>query len=79
MTRQDGGYYDLLIGMDSANLRNMRRICGKEAEGKLRLLMDYTPNPRSVADPWYTGDFDATWNDVAEGCAALLSALTKQD
>ena len=76
MTRRDGQYYDLLIGMDAANLRNMRRICGEEAAGKIRLLMDYTPRPRSVADPWYTGDFDATWNDVTEGCAALLASLT---
>ena len=79
MTRQDGGYYDLLIGMDTANLRTMRRICGKEAQGKLRLLMDYTPRPRSVADPWYTGDFETTWRDVTEGCAALLSALTAEN
>ena len=77
VTRRDGQYYDLLIGMDDANCRNMRRLCGPEAEGKIRLLMDYTPRPRSVADPWYTGDFDATWSDVTEGCAALLAALTE--
>ena len=59
--------YDLLIGMDSANLRNMHRICGGDFAGKLHLLMDYTDHPRDVADPWYTGDFEATWQDVLAG------------
>ena len=72
----DYGEYDLLIGMDSANLRNMRRICGGDPDGKLRLLMDYTGRPGDVADPWYTRDFDAAWRDVEEGCRGLLRALT---
>ncbi len=67
--------YDLLIGMDSANLRNMRRICGGDAEGKIHLLLDYTDRPGDVADPWYTRDFEATWRDVEEGCRGLLEAL----
>ena len=75
MTRRDYGEYDLLIGMDSANLRNMRRICGGDPEDKLRLLLDYTHRPGDVADPWYTGDFAATWRDVDEGCRALLAAI----
>ena len=58
--------------MDSANLRNTRRICGGDFAGKLHLLMDYTDHPRDVADPWYTGDFEATWQDVLEGCQGLL-------
>ena len=70
--------YDLLIGMDGANLRNMRRICGGDPDGKLRLLMDYTGRPGEVSDPWYTRDFDATWRDVSEGCRGLLAALTKE-
>ncbi len=69
--------YDLLVGMDGANLRNMRRICGGDPEGKLRLLMDYTSRPGDVADPWYTRDFETTWRDVWEGCQGLLAALTK--
>ena len=77
MTRADYQKYDLLIGMDSWNIRNMLRICGGDREGKIRMLMDYTGHSRSVADPWYTGDFDATWDDVNEGCRALLKALTK--
>ncbi len=67
--------YDLLIGMDSANLRNMRRICGGDAEGKIHLLLDYTDRPGDVADPWYTRDFEATWRDVEEGCRGLLRVL----
>ena len=77
MTRADYQNYDLLIGMDSWNIRNMTRICGGDRQGKIRMLLDYTGRPRSVADPWYTGDFDETWDDVNEGCRALLKALTK--
>lgn len=73
--RADYDEYDLLIGMDQANLRNMRSLFGGDPSGKLRLLLDYTDHPGSVADPWYTGDFEATWTDVLEGCRGLLSAL----
>lgn len=76
LKRQDAEHYDLLIGMDQANLRNMRRICG-EAPGKLRLLLDGTDRPGEVADPWYTEDFEATWRDVEEGCRRLLETLTE--
>ena len=75
MTRADYQKYDLLIGMDTWNIRNMQRMCGGDREGKIRMLMDYTGRPRAVADPWYTGDFDATWDDVSEGCRALLEQL----
>ncbi len=75
MTRADYAEYDLLIGMDFANLRNMERICGGDPEQKIRLLLDYAGRHEEVADPWYTGDFDATWQDVNEGCAALLETL----
>ena len=78
LTQQDYDGYDLLIGMDSANLRDMRRICGGDPADKLRLLLDYTGRPADVADPWYTGDFDATWRDVLAGCQGLLAALTGQ-
>ena len=73
LTRADYDAWDLLIGMDGVNLRNMRRICGGDPEGKIRLLMEFTGQPRDVADPWYTGDFEATWRDVNAGCQALLS------
>ena len=75
MTKRDYAEYDLLIGMDSANLRNMNRICGGDPEGKIHLLLDYTDRPGNVADPWYTRDFEATWRDVNEGCRALLESL----
>ncbi len=75
LTNADYDQYDLLIGMDRANLRNMYRICGGDYDGKLHLLMEYTDRPGDVADPWYTDDFEATWRDVLEGCTGLLAQL----
>ena len=75
LRREDYEYYDYLVGMDGANLRNMRRICGGDPEGKISLLLDHTNRPADVADPWYTGDFEATWQDVLEGCSCLLEKL----
>ena len=77
MTRSDYDRFDLLIGMDSWNIRNMRNICGGDPEGKIVMLMDFTKRPGDVADPWYTGNFEATWRDVLEGCQALLDRLIK--
>ena len=77
MTRSDYDRYDLLIGMDTWNIRNMRNICGGDPEGKIVMLMDFTKRPGDVADPWYTGDFEATWRDVLEGCQGLLDQLVK--
>ena len=75
LRREDYGRWDYLVGMDGANLRNMNRICGGDPQGKLSLLMDYTGHPRDVADPWYTGDFDRTWEDVDAGCRGLLDRI----
>ena len=75
ITRRDYQYYDLLVGMDEWNIRNMRRMLGGDPDGKICLLMDYTDRPGEVADPWYTGDFEATWRDVLEGCRGLLAVL----
>ncbi len=75
LTSRDYDEYDLLIGMDSANLRDMRRICGGDPDGKLSLLLDHTGRSRDVADPWYTGNFEATWQDVLAGCQALLAEI----
>ncbi len=72
---KDYNQYDLLIGMDQANLRNMRRMCGGDHDGKIRLLMEFTDRPGDVADPWYTGDFETTWRDVLAGCEGLLQAI----
>ena len=73
--RADYNKYDLLIGMDSANIRNMNRFFSGDPEYKIHLLLDYTGRPGDVADPWYTGDFDATWRDVSEGCRGLLEYI----
>lgn len=70
MNRQDYQHYDYLICMDRYNLRNMQRICGGDPDGKMRMLL-----PRDVADPWYTGNFEDTYRDVVQGCAALLKEL----
>ena len=75
LTAQDYENYDLLIGMDRENLRNMRRICGGDPDGKLSFLLDHKGRSRDVADPWYTGDFEATWQDVLAGCQALLAEI----
>lgn len=75
----DYDQYDLLIGMDRANLRNMHRICGGDFAGRLHLLMDYTDHPGDVADPWYTDDFETTWRDVLEGCQGLLERLRPRE
>lgn len=68
--------FDLLIGMDEANRRNMLRLFPGDPENKISLLLDLTDRPRDVADPWYTGDFDATWQDVLTGCTLLLNKLS---
>jgi len=78
LTRADYQKYDVLIGMDHANLRNMHRICGGDPDGKIHMLLDYTDRPGSVADPWYTDDFDATWRDAMEGCTGLLKSLAER-
>ena len=78
LRKSDYTQYDLLIGMDQANLRNMHRMCDGDPEGKLHLLLDFTNRPGNVADPWYTGDFEATWRDVEQGCQGLLQELAQE-
>lgn len=78
MTKKDYDTYDYLIGMDSANIRNMNRITGGDPEGKIYKLLDFAGAKRDIADPWYTGNFDITYNDVLEGCAALLEYILRQ-
>ncbi|MGN1147643.1 MAG: low molecular weight phosphotyrosine protein phosphatase, partial [Lachnospiraceae bacterium] len=76
MTRADYDKYDYLIGMDDANIRNMLRIVGQDREKKIYKLLDFSKNPRAIADPWYTGDFETTYEDVREGCEAFYRYLT---
>ena len=73
---RDYSEYDLLIGMDQANIRNMGRICGGDPQRKIHLLLDYAGRPgQEVADPWYTGDFETAWQDISQGCQGLLKKL----
>lgn len=76
ITMDDYRHYDYIIAMDQNNLRNLRKMLGEDVDNKISLLMDYTSRPADVADPWYTGDFDATWNDVVEGCKGFITSLT---
>ena len=75
LQKSDYESYDLFIGMDSANIRNMHRILGGDPDGKIRKLMDYTARPGDVSDPWYSRRFDITYQDIFEGCLDLISAL----
>lgn len=75
LRRADYDDFDLVIGMDEANMRNMGRMLGGDAEGKLHKLLEFAGSTRDVADPWYTGDFDTTYEDVCDGCVGLLAYL----
>ena len=75
ITRQDYARYDLIIGMDEENRRDILRIVGRDRENKVRALLDWSGHPRPIADPWYTGDFETTYADVLEGCMTLLSSI----
>ncbi len=74
LTRADGAKYDYIFGMDEENRRWMRRILNGY-EAKISLLLDGTPHPRDVADPWYTGDFEQTYRDLQIGIDALVARL----
>ena len=75
LTKSDYDKYDYLICMDENNLRNMMRMLGGDPMGKISKLMNRTSRPGNVADPWYTGDFSTTYNDIVEGCEALLNEI----
>ncbi len=79
LTRADSAEYDILIGMDAANVRDMKHICGADAENKIHFMLDYAGRyGASVADPWYTRDFDAAWRDIEAGCRGLIKFLETQ-
>ena len=78
MTAADHAACDWLIGMDAANIRNMTRIAGGDAEGKIHRLLELAGEPRDIADPWYTGDFEQTYRDLERGLEALLARLTEE-
>lgn len=75
MSRADYARYDLIVGMDEENRRDMLRILGGDPQHKVHLLLDWTDSPREIDDPWYTDDYDTTYADVRRGCEALLAAL----
>lgn len=77
LTRSDGKRYDYLVGMDSWNMRNMARILGENSRGEQLRLLDLTEEARDVADPWYTGDFEKTYQDIDAGCRALLDKICR--
>lgn len=75
LRRADYDAFDLIVGMDEANMRNMGRMLGGDPAGKLHKLLEFAGSTRDVADPWYTGDFDTTYEDVCDGCTGLLGYL----
>lgn len=77
MKASDYEKYDLIIAMDEANIRGIRRIAGGDPDNKIRLLLDYAGEHRNVADPWYTRDFETAFDDILKGCRALLAALPR--
>ena len=78
ITWSDYGKYDYIIGMDSWNIRNLNRMLKRDPDGKVYKLLSFAGSGRDIADPWYTGNFDETYEDVVEGCKGLLKYLQEQ-
>ena len=79
LRRKDYKEYDYILGMEYRNIRNIDRIIGSDPENKIHLRLDYSENPRDIADPWYTGNFKQTYNDILEGCEGFLAWLQAND
>ena len=75
ITPNDYNNYDFIIGMEDSNIRNIKRIVGDDRDNKISKLLDYSDNSRDIADPWYTGDFETTYNDIVEGCNYFIKYL----
>lgn len=75
LKKQDYEKYDYILAMDAANVRNIKRIVGEDVENKVHLLLSFAGKNRDIADPWYTGDFDKTYDDIVEGCEAFLKEI----
>ena len=75
ITKDDYNYYDYIIGMEESNIRNIKRIVGEDVDNKISKLLDYSDNSRDIADPWYTGNFEVTYNDIVEGCNGFINFL----
>lgn len=78
ITKKDYEEYDFIIVMERYNLSNLKRVIGEDIDGKVHMLLSFVGNSRDIADPWYTGDFDTTYDDIVEGCTALLDTLVKE-
>lgn len=78
LKKSDYDKYDYIFGMDSQNIRNIHRIIKSDPQHKVQRLLDLTPSPRDIADPWYTGNFDITYNDILEGCTALFEIIKQK-
>lgn len=79
ITKSDYDKYDFILCMDNNNIRNLSRIIPDDKDNKIKLLLDFSDNPRNIADPWYTGNFENTYNDIVEGCEALLKYIGKNN
>lgn len=78
LTKMDYENYDYILCMESYNIKNAQRIVGEDKAGKIRRLLDFSSNPRDIADPWYTGNFHETYGDIVEGCEALLEHILEK-
>lgn len=77
MEKKDYKEYDYILGMEESNIRGILRICGNDPEKKIHRLLDYSDDPRDIADPWYTGNFDLTYDNILEGCEGFYNYLEK--
>lgn len=78
LIKEDYEKFDYILGMENSNIRNIHRIVGEDKQNKVCRLLDFSQNPRDIADPWYTGNFDVTYRDILEGCKAFLEFLKKE-
>ena len=78
ITKQDYEKVDYIIGMEDRNIKGIKRIVGEDTENKIYRLLDFSKNPRDIADPWYTGNFDKTYDDIVEGLEAFLYYLKNE-
>ena len=79
ITPEDYKKYDFIIGMEESNIKNIKRIVGEDVDNKISKLLDYSNNPRNIADPWYTGNFEITYNDIVEGCNGFIKYLADNE
>ena len=78
LTKEDYNKYDYIIGMENSNIVRIKAIVGEDTENKIYKLLDFTNNKKDIADPWYTGNFAKTYEEVLKGCQALYNYLTKE-